>query len=73
MKPSLPCEKVIPDSASQYGAKLAGLTAGLSIDELLEDGRNSGKYREAMERQCDAGKASPATGIRGCSELLAEK
>lgn len=67
------CEKVVPNSASQYGAKLAGLTAGLSIDELLND-RNSGKYREAMvEANATLAKASPATGIRGCSEFLAEK
>ena len=67
------CVKADPVSADQYAAKLASLTGRLSIDELTSD-RNSARYRDAFaEANETLSKASSATGVKGCTEFLAEK
>lgn len=67
------CEKVDPESALQYAAKLQDFTRGHSADEILAR-RNSDLYRDAAA-QADAvlGNASAATAQNGCTEFLAEK
>ena len=56
-----------------YASKLADLTRGHSAEEIAAD-RNSGTYRKAMQEANETlAKASSGTGIRGCSEFLAEK
>jgi hypothetical protein len=67
------CEQVDPASASQYVLKLADLTRGHSSGEIAGD-RNSATYRRAMEQaNATLSIASPATGVKGCSEFLAKK
>ncbi len=67
------CEKADPVAASQYAAKLAGLTEGRSADEL-EAARASDKYHEAMAQANDTlANASARTMANGCQEFLAEK
>jgi hypothetical protein len=67
------CGKVDPESASQYAAKLTGLTQGWSADEIAAK-RVSGGYRDAMAQADDTlSSASHATGVNGCTEFLAEK
>ena len=67
------CEKADPDSASLYRSRLAGLTRGITTDELSND-RNSARYRQAMDQANGVlSKASEETGMRGCNEFLAEK
>jgi hypothetical protein len=67
------CEKADPESASGYASKLASLTGGHSGEELA-GARSSVSYRNAMA-QADAtlSAASPAPGVSGCTEFLAEK
>ena len=65
------CEKADPKSESEYMAKLAGLTHGLSADEILR-GRNTSNYRQAMAQANETLlKVSRITGVRACSEFLA--
>jgi hypothetical protein len=67
------CEKADPASAAQYVSKLESLTSGHSENEIAAD-RNSAKYRDAMAQAHDTlSKASPVTGVKGCTEFLAEK
>lgn len=67
------CERTDPGAAAQYISKLALVSSTISSDELSAD-RNSAQYREAMAQANDTlSKASPSTGIRGCTEFLAEK
>jgi hypothetical protein len=66
------CEKADPKSESQYLAKLAGLTHDHSEGEILRD-RNTSTYRQAMAQANEALlKVSQITGVRACSEFLAE-
>jgi hypothetical protein len=67
------CGTVDPSGRPLYQSRLADLTRGHSADEIAAE-RNSGKYRQAaLEARETLAKASQQTGIRGCSEFLAEK
>ena len=67
------CEQVDPASASQYQLKLEDLTRGHSSDEIAAD-RTTAAYRNAMaQANATLARASSTTGVRGCSEFLAEK
>jgi hypothetical protein len=67
------CGKVDPEAASQYAAKMTGLTQGWSADEIAAK-RASGGYRDAMAQADDTlSKASYTTAVNGCTEFLAEK
>jgi hypothetical protein len=67
------CGKVDPAAASQYAAKLDGLTQGWSADEIARE-HITGRYREAMAQADDTlSKASYTTAVNGCTEFLAEK
>ena len=66
------CEKADPDSASEYVSKLSSFTYGHSDDELAGD-RSSDKYRKALtQANAMLSNASVSTGIKGCTEFLAE-
>lgn len=66
------CEKADPTDASQFAAKLAGLTLGHSDGEVQRS-RQSIKYQHAMT-QADAtlSRVLPEDAVRACSEFLAE-
>jgi hypothetical protein len=66
------CEKADPTDASQFAAKLAGLTLGHSDGEVQRS-RQSIKYQRAMT-QADAtlSRVLPEDAVRACSEFLAE-
>lgn len=67
------CGAIDPAGRSLYSAKLADLTRGHSAEEIAAD-RNSAKYRAAsLEADRTLAKASQDTGIKGCSEFLAQK
>jgi hypothetical protein len=67
------CEKADPGSAAEYVSKLASFTAGRSDKELALD-RASAHYRNAMaQANATLSMASPSTGVKGCTEFLAEK
>ena len=67
------CGAVDPAGRPSYISKLADLTRGYPAQEMAAD-RNSSKYRlAALEANETLAKASQRTGIRGCSEFLAEK
>jgi hypothetical protein len=67
------CEKADPTSESMYLSKLSGLMRGSSQDEIQRD-RNSGKYQQAMaQAQETLAKVTPSTGVKACSEFLAER
>jgi len=67
------CGKVDPAEASQYAAKLDGLTQGWSADEIARE-HITGRYREAMAQADDTlSKASHSIAVNGCTEFLAEK
>ena len=67
------CEKADPGSASEYVSKLTSLTGGHSEDELAGD-RSSDKYRKALaQANATLSSASVSTGLKGCTEFLAEK
>jgi hypothetical protein len=66
------CEKADPKSESQYLAKLTGLTHDHSEDEI-RSGRNTSNYRQAMAQANETLlKVSQITGVRACTEFLAE-
>lgn len=67
------CASLDPADRPRYASRLADLTRGHSVDEIAEE-RNSAKYHQAMlEANRTLAKASQATGIKGCSEFLAQK
>jgi hypothetical protein len=67
------CGKIDSASASQFAAKLDGLTQGWSADEIAAK-RASGGYRDAMAQADDTlSRASHTTAVNGCTEFLAEK
>jgi len=67
------CEKADPGSAAEYVSRLASLTYGHSDDELAGH-RSSARYRNALaQAHVTLSNASVSTGLRGCTEFLAEK
>ena len=66
------CEKADPTDASQFAAKLAGVTVGHSDDEIQRS-RQSVKYQRAMT-QADGtlSRVLPGDAVRACTEFLAE-
>ena len=67
------CGGVDPSDRPLYLSKLSDLTRGHSLDEIAAE-RDSNEYRKAiLEAKQTLAKASPRTGLHGCSEFLAEK
>ena len=67
------CGKIDPGSASEYAAKLEGLTRGHSAEEIGAN-RASSRYRNAMaQAHATLAGASFTTAVNGCSEFLAEE
>ena len=67
------CGTVDPASRPLYESRLADLTQGHSQDEIAAD-HDSRNYRQAMvEANQTLSTASQRTGLRGCSEFLAQK
>jgi len=67
------CAAADPAERPSYLSKLADLTRGYPADEMASD-RSSSQYRRAaLEAGRTLSKASHETGIRGCSEFLAQK
>jgi len=67
------CGNIDPGSASEYAARLEGLTRGHSADEILTR-RSSKPYRDAMvEAKATLASATRTTAINGCNEFLADE
>jgi hypothetical protein len=67
------CGKIDPGSASDYAARLEGMTRGHSAGEIHSN-RTSSQYRDAMaEANATLARASYTTAVNGCTEFLAEK
>lgn len=67
------CEKVDPASASLYATVLTNLSQGHSAGEIAGH-RTSARYRRALlEANNTLSNASTDTGLKGCSEFLADK
>ena len=67
------CGTVDPSELPYYQSRLADLTRSLSPDQMAAD-RGSNAYRQAkLEADQTLAKASSSTGLRGCSEFLAQK
>jgi hypothetical protein len=66
------CEKADPTDASQFAAKLAGVTVGHSDDEIQRS-RQSVKYQRAMTQADETlSRVLPGDAVKACSEFLAE-
>jgi hypothetical protein len=66
------CEKADPIDASQFAAKLAGVTIGHSDDEIQRN-RESIKYQHAMTQADETlARVLPGDAVRACTEFLAE-
>jgi hypothetical protein len=66
------CEKADPIDASQFAAKLAGVTIGHSEDEI-QRGRESIKYQHAMTQADETlSRVLPGDAVRACTEFLAD-
>ena len=67
------CEKADPFSAQDYASRLASFTSGHSDDEVAGD-RTSDRYRIALaEANVTLSAASMDTGLKGCTEFLADR
>lgn len=66
------CEKADPIDASQFEAKLAGVTIGHSEDEIQRS-RQSIKYQHAMTQADETlSRVLPGDAVRACTEFLAD-
>jgi hypothetical protein len=66
------CEKADPVDASQFVAKLAGVTIGHSDDEIQRN-RQSIKYQHAMTQADETlSRVLPGDAVRACTEFLAD-
>jgi hypothetical protein len=66
------CEKANPNAGSEYLSKLVAVTRGHSDDEIEHD-RHTPSYQAAMAQANETlSRTSPQTGVRACSEFLAE-
>jgi hypothetical protein len=67
------CGEMDPARRPLYLSRLTDLTRGHSQQEIAEE-RQSNRYRRAMSEANETlTKASPRTGLRGCSEFLDPK
>lgn len=66
------CEKADPVDASQFAAKLSGVTFGHS-DSEIERNRQSLKYQHAMTQADETlSRVLPGDAVKACTEFLAE-
>jgi hypothetical protein len=66
------CEKADPIDASQFAAKLAGVTFGHSENEIQGD-RQSVKYQHAMTQADETlSRVLPGDAVRACTEFLGD-
>jgi hypothetical protein len=66
------CEKADPIDASQFAAKLGGVTFGHS-DAEIERSRQSLKYQKAMTQADETlSRVLPGDAVRACTEFLAD-
>lgn len=66
------CEKADPTDASQFAAKLAGVTFGHSENEIQGD-RQSVKYQHAMTQADETlSRVLPGDAVRACTEFLGD-
>ena len=66
------CEKADPASGPEYRSKLSDLTRGHSSVEIQAD-RSTSRYQKATVQANETLlSASPATGVKACTEFLTE-